>query len=412
MAYCGLLLLLLQFASPYEGLIGLPITFFLKNKLHLSANQVAQFNVLAAIPLFLSFVFGLIRDRWSPLGRGDRGHLVVFGCLTAAIYGVVSFVAPTYVLMLGAVILVTCSIQIVWSAAKGLVSDIGQQHAMAGQASTTMNMAAVIPGLASNLLGGVLSAALEGGSATTAARVLFLVGGAMMAAIALCGAFGPRRVFQVAPRTTPHGSFTADGARLLKHWPIYPALLIYLLWQFAPAGGVALQFQLANTLHASDAQVGAFYGIYLAAFVPTTAGYGWLCQRVRLKKLLGWGTLGAVLQWAPILFVHTPTQALLAAIPIGLMGGIAQAAYMDLAIRSCPRGLQGTMAMLLVATYWIAVRFGDLWGAYLYDHQGGFRTAVLATIGVYAAILPVLLLVPRHLVATADGQSAAGLPVS
>src|SRR4051812_26892099 len=48
MAYGGLILLLLQFAAPYEGLIGLPITFFLKNKLHLGANAIAQFNVMTA----------------------------------------------------------------------------------------------------------------------------------------------------------------------------------------------------------------------------------------------------------------------------------------------------------------------------------------------------------------------------
>jgi hypothetical protein len=52
----------------------------------------------------------------------------------------------------------------------------------------------------------------------------------------------------------------------------------------------------------------------------------------------------------------------------------------------------------------ISIRFGDLLGTHLYDRYGGFTVCVIATTAVYAMILPVLLLVPRALIATADGQ--------
>ncbi len=403
------MLLILAFASPYEGLIGLPITFFLKNKLHLTANEVAQFNVIAAIPLFLGFVPGMIRDRWNPFGAGDRGLLMIFGVATAGLYGAITFVNPTYGVLLVAVLGVTATIQVAWAAARGMTADIGQQNAMAGQVSMVMNLAAVGPNLLAFLLGGLLSSWLEGSSATTAARVLFLIGAALMALIALIGAFGPRRVFNFAPRMPTTQNLSAEIGRILRHRPIYPALMIYLMWQFAPAGGVALQFHMSNALKASDAQVGQFYAIFLLGFVPTLIAYGWLCQRVKLRTLLWWGAVAAVLQWVPILFAHTTAQALLAAIPVGLMGGIGQAAFVDLAIRSCPKGLQGTMAQMLVAAYWVSYRGGDLWGAYIYDHQGGFQMAVYATVAVYAAILPMLLLVPKHLTATTDGEAIPDL---
>ncbi len=41
---------------------GLPISFFLKNKLHLKAHQVAEFQLIGAIPTYLSFLFGFARD--------------------------------------------------------------------------------------------------------------------------------------------------------------------------------------------------------------------------------------------------------------------------------------------------------------------------------------------------------------
>jgi hypothetical protein len=107
----------------------------------------------------------------------------------------------------------------------------------------------------------------------------------------------------------------------------------------------------------------------------------------------------------PLLFIHSVTGALIAAAPIGLMGGIATAAYLDLIIRSCPRGLQGTTLMMSGGLYFIASRFGDVLGTNLYDYYGGFSACVIAITVVYALILPTLLLVPKRLIATADGQT-------
>ena len=82
----GFALLLLEFALPANGLIGLPILFFLKNRLHLTAQEIATFNLWASIPLYLSFIFGFIRDRWSPMGTGDRRHLITFGVIAAGLF--------------------------------------------------------------------------------------------------------------------------------------------------------------------------------------------------------------------------------------------------------------------------------------------------------------------------------------
>jgi hypothetical protein len=92
---------------------------------------------------------------------------------------------------------------------------------------------------------------------------------------------------------------------------------------------------------------------------------------------------------------------------MGILGGIAQPAFWDLAMRACPEGLEGTLMMLLWSIYWIDYRLGDLWGADLYDHHGGFSVAIWATIAIYAAIVPVLLLVPRRITRGTDARSPA-----
>jgi hypothetical protein len=397
--YAGVPILIINLAAPYLGLIGLPITFFLKNRLHLSAHGAAEFNLITSIPLFVGFIFGFIRDRWSPFGMADRGHLVVFGLLTAAVFAAVGYIEPTYATLLCGVLLITTLMQFVGGAAAGLSSALGRRHAMSGQMSMVMNIGILAPQVMSWPLGGILSGYLEGAGATTAARVLFFIGGGMMLLLTAFGAFGPRRLFEEAEAGAEAPQFTvvADIIRLLSTWAIWPVLMIQLLWQFAPGAGVALQYHLANEMHASDAQVGTFFAIFYGGFLPMYALYGWLAQHLSLRTLLWIGGILAVPQMVSLLFIHSAQGALIAAIPMGILGGIGQAAFTDLAMRSCPKGLEGTMMMLFLALYWISTRFGDLWGADLYQHHGGYNTTLLATIAVYALILPILLLVPRQI---------------
>lgn len=407
LVFGGIMLTLVQFAVPYEGLIGLPIVFFLKNKLGLSAHGVATFNLIASIPLFVGFLFGFLRDTWNPFRRGDRGYVVAFGLLTAASYGAMILLEPTYGVLLAGVFMTTVAIQMVLSAGRGATSAIGQEEAMTGQVSVLGNLAILVPNLAAYFLGGALSGYLEGRDAAGAARILFGVGAGLMSIVALMGVFGPRRLFDSHHDKAREHTVAGDIARLLRHRPLYPVMAIQLLWQFSPATGAVLQFHLSNSLHATDGQVGAWYGIFMGSFTPVILVYAWLCTRVRLNVLLWVGTSLAVVQMVPLLFVRTPTEALFAAAFLGLIGGLGQAAFTDLAIRACPRGLQGTMMMMFIAMYFVSLRFGDLLGTWLYDQKGGFQTAIYATVGVYALILPVLLFVPKALKNTLEGEALA-----
>jgi hypothetical protein len=412
--YLGALIVLVAFGAPSGGLFDIPISFFLKNKLHLKAHEVANFRLLTAIPLYLSFVFGFIRDTWNPFGMRDRGFMLLFGVIGALLYIVFAFTPISYFTLLVAVLVLTTSFLFVSSAQNGLTSMIGQQHAMTGQISAVWNVFLSIPTFGALLVGGTLSGMLEEQDADQAARILFLVGAAIMAAIALYALWRPADVFDnVHFESKTEGGPIRDLKRLVRHWPVYPALLIWLLWNFAPGSATPLQYHLQNSLHATDAQWGQWNAIFAASFIPTFIVYGFLCRKLPLRTLLLWGTVAAVPQMVPLLFIHSVTGALIAAVPIGLMGGVATGAYLDLIIRSCPPGLQGTTLMMSWSLYFIVSRFGDVLGTNLYDHYGGFDVCVIAITVVYALILPALVLVPKRLIATADGQApdmGAGAP--
>ena len=282
---------------------------------------------------------------------------------------------------------------------------MASKHAMSGQISAIWNIFGALPAIVALLIGGSLSDLLEGRDTEGAARILFLAGAAASLTVVAYAALRPASVFdhfhnehQTAKRPF------ADLKRLARHWPAWPALGIWLLFNFAPGSTTPLQYYLQNTLHAEDSQWGVWNAIYNASFIPTFALFGFLCRRYPLKTLLWWGTIAAIPQFVPLLFIPSIGWALVAAAPIGLMGGMATAAYLDLIIRACPPELQGTMLMMSGGLYFVSTRFGDLLGTNLYERYGNFTVCVIAITVVYALILPVLLLIPDALIATADEE--------
>jgi Na+/melibiose symporter-like transporter len=251
----------------------------------------------------------------------------------------------------------------------------------------------------------MLSQTLEGEGAAAAARILFLCAAGLMLAIAVMGLLGPKWVFEEARREGAQIHILADLKRIIRHWPIYPAMLIQLLWQFSPATGTVLQYHIVDHLHATDSQWGLWEGVFFGSFIPMYVAYGFLSRRFALRPLLWIGFTLAVFQMCPLLLVDDAGGAIVAAAMMGILGGLAQAALVDLVIRSAPLGSQGTVMMLFYASYYFSGRFGDLLGTWIYDKHGGFIPVVIVTVIVYVLILPVILLVPRRLTTTKDGEA-------
>ena len=72
-----------------------------------------------------------------------------------------------------------------------------------------------------------------------------------------------------------------------------------------------------------------------------------------------------------------------------LMGGIATAAYFDLASRSCPPGLQGTRMMLVDGVLALSARGGDRLGTWIYSRgkANRFLYCIIDITAVYALII-------------------------
>jgi hypothetical protein len=62
--------------------------------------------------------------------------------------------------------------------------------------------------------------------------------------------------------------------------------------------------------------------------------------------------------------------------------------------------------MMSSSLLFVAARFGDVLGTRLCEDFGGFTVCAIAITVVYALILPAILLIPKDVIATADGEVA------
>ena len=201
LVYFGGLTAFLALADPAGGLLDIPLSFYLKNRLGLTAKQVAVFQAIVGLPLVVAFLFGFARDRWNLFGRRDRGLMLVFGAIAAALYLGFAFAPMSYNVLLLAMFLITACTLFMDAAESGLASVVGQQHAMPGQLSATWSAFSAVPAVGALLLGGYFSDWLEHQDSTLAARALFLVGATASALVV-----AERSSETVAPQSSLHSS--------------------------------------------------------------------------------------------------------------------------------------------------------------------------------------------------------------
>ena len=398
------LTLLVFMVLPNGYLLDIATSFMLKNRLHATPEQIANFRLLTAIPVYLSFAFGLARDLWNPFGMRDRGFMLLFGAITAVLFVWMSQAPLTYGMLLVGMLLVMFAFCFVAAAARGLLALVSQEQLMSGRLSALWNAVSSAPYAAGAFASAYLAAQLT-------PEQMFLLVAALCGAIALMGLWKPAAVFNHAyDQPVARGSnFSGDIRRLVRHKACYPAVLLVCLSQFSPGTNTPLQFYLTNELHLPDAVYGNFLGISQGAYIPACMLYGYLCQRLPLARLLLIATLAYIVQALPLLLVHSTATALWMALPMGLINGFAFAAFWDLALRSCPAGLQGTLMMLVAGAYELAYRAGDLVGASIYGSAAthGFLSCVILATATSLLMLPVLRLIPRQLISTADGEPGA-----
>jgi MFS family permease len=396
LAYFAILNIAIGLGSPL-GIAGIPVSYYLKDRLHLSPVRLALFFAIVSIPVCAGFLFGFVRDRWRNASWGDRQYLFACAVVAAAGYLWLATTAIGYFKLLAVVFVIVVVYVMVFASAQALMTGVAQAYGMTGRLSVVFSFGYFTPAVISALAGGwlVAHASVSG---------TFLIAGAVTIVIALQAFWRLNAADDFESDLGPREKGFTAIKRLVRHRPLWPAAAIYFLWNFGPGWGTPMFYHLTEHVRISSELFGIFTALQSLFFLPTSLLYGFLCVRAPLSRLLWWGTIVAILQ-GPIMFLAMgPVSTIIVAILYGLFGGFATAAYIDLIMRACPKGLEGSAMMLAnTSMFAIAGNAGNLLGSWIYS-KGGFASAVIITTLATALIVPLLPAIPPHLISTRDGE--------
>jgi len=380
------------------GIAAIPIGYFLKDNLHLSPVELALFVLISGVPAYLGFLPGFVRDRFRPRTMGDRAYLLIGAVIAIAAYLFLAASPIHYARLLGATLIAGIAYLIILAGAQALMTGIGQTYLMTGRLSVVAGVGTYFPAVISALLGGWLVAYVP-------ARITFVIAAAVTMVIAAQSFWRQRAVIAFEREKPRTESGIASLLRLARYKPIWPAASIFFLWNFGPGWGTPMFYHLTNTVKISSELFGTFTAMQWLFFIPSAIVYAPLCRRFTLASLLWWGTVVAILQGPIMFFAQSPSSAIAVAVLYGIFGGFPTAAYVDLIMRSCPKGLEGTAMMLAVTTAAaVAGNFGNLLGSWIYA-RGGFVSAVIITTLSSAAIVPMLWWVPSGVTSSREGET-------
>jgi hypothetical protein len=264
------------------GLISVPVQFILKNQLHLSPTAQSTFGFLTDSPYFIGFAFGFLRDRWRPMGKGDRLYFFAVPLLMAATYVWMGLQTTTYASLLTGMVIISALAALLGAAAQGLLAAIGKDSGMMGR----LGAIALITARASI----IYNAALGGWVGEhTKPQVPFFLSAAVCLTVLLMAFWRPRSIFrsgdEVFVNVIPEGA-TQAIKRLLRHKAIYLPAIVLFLWEFAPGWGTPLFLYLTNTIKLSEAAYGASQGWLRTGTVLAALAYPVLCTKLRFKPFL------------------------------------------------------------------------------------------------------------------------------
>ncbi len=389
------------FVAASNAFTFVPISWFLKEGLHLQAQSTSLGLLLMDSPYFIGFIFGFLRDRWRPFGMEDRGYFLLVPPLKALALASLALGSPSYARLVTTMVISTCGSVLLGAALGGLLAAVSRRYGMTGRLSVVYNLAPQIPSVLATAAGPWVLEHLG-------IRATFVSSALLILPVSLLAFWTPSIVY--APDIEKLASIPENvwqALRRLTHTRVvYLPAAILFLFCFMPGWNTPLFYYLTDSVGLSPAAFGASRSFGMAGNALLMLAYDLLCHRFNLRFSLFLGTTLVVLGGPLYFLVRTPYQAYAIQFITGASLGIAYAAFFDLLARCCPKHLEGAAFMLAAAGMWVASDVADVLGGWLYQH-GGFLPALLITSLTSTMIFPILFFIPKRLTSTHDGQRVA-----
>ena len=386
-----------------QGMYGLPdqtIAIIFKDR-QLTADQVADFFLIASIPWFIKPVYGLISDFVPLFGRRRKSYLLLTSALAGTVGAAAALSADLGYWQL-ALLYTAMGMGIAFNdvLTDALMVESGKPRGLTGAFQSVQWASVTCAAILVGLLGGYFAEHRDLHMAFAVAAVFPLIVLAMTAQFVQ----EPRTRADLAGfRATWHG--VREG---LTHRPVWLVAAFIFLFNFSPSFGPAFLFYQTDVLAFSQQYIGTLASVNSAASVAGAFIYAPLSHRLPLRWTINLAIGLSVATTLAYLLYRGQTSALLIQVVWGCTGMITQLAILDLAAKACPRHAEATFFALLMSVFNLGIQASQNVGAHLYTLLGGGTEAYTRLVLIStAATAAVWLLVPLVRIERIEAQARA-----
>lgn len=394
----GALYFVMGVTEPTEGIVAQPVRSLMIKAGDTTAT-VTLFAALLALPWCLKPLYGLFSDFVPWLGMRRKNYLLVTSAAAAAAYLVLAFIYPAggSVGTLLAVLLIPTT-AVAWAdvVVDAVMVETGQPRGLTGRFQSVQWTAMWGGSILCGWLGGVLSA-------VDAQHLAFLLCGALMV-----GTFVLTVFFVHEGRPPTAGYSLADDLAELRQACRNPsvvfACLFLFVWTFNPITNTFVYAYTVGVLQVDEVDYGTSQSLLALGALLGSALYGVYCRWVPLKTLLHGAIVCGILATVVYLFVTGPISLNIVSPLVGFLHMSGTMAQLDLAARSCPVRVAGTVFATVMALSNASAVSATALGGWIYDAAqqqmnpaGSLAVVVAVGAGITAACWLLLPFLPRQI---------------
>ena len=369
------------------GIIGQPLTHFLKETRGWGPLEVAASLAVLDLPWIVKPIYGLISD-FFPLAGFRRRPWLALSALTAS---AAFFWAGSFASIAGlvpALVFTSIGMAAASTVCGALLVENGQRlnasGAFVNQQWLWFNVAAV----AAALTGGWLVEILPAETALRAA--------AWIAAAAPLALLPALRLVSEDRAIIDRASFAASGRALaatFKSRNLWVIAAFLFFYYFSPGFGTPLYFELTDKLKFSQSFIGFLSAVTAFGWIAGGVAYRYVLFRVPARTLIAGSLIFGAAGTLSYLGLIGPVSAVAIYFVSGAAGMIANIATIGLAAAHCPKRAEGFTFAALMSVINLASPLSDTIGAAFYEHVFANQLAPLIVVSA-AFTLFVLILVP------------------
>ncbi len=387
-----------------QGMWGLPaqtMAIFLKGQ-GLTAGQVADFHLMNTMPWLIKPVYGLISDFVPLCGRRRKSYFLLASGLAAVSGFTLAWMTEhTYWRMALVYTAMGFGLAFTDVLVDALMVENGKRYGLTGAFQSVQWF---------SIYGASMLVGVAGG--------YFAERGHLHQAFLLAGCF-PLISFTMAsffitePKSVRERAALSRRLRTVREAArgrtIWVVAGFIFFFNFSPSFGPAFLFYQTDVLKFDQQFIGLLGSLSAAGYMVGALVYAPLSRRLPLKTIVvSMIAISAVATLAYLVY-RDRTTAVVIDTSFGVLAMVTQLAFLDLAAKACPRGVEGTFFALLMSVYNAGVQLSTNVGGRLYDWVG-FTPLVLISAAVTAAALVLVPLVDIGAIEARARAAAAAEP--